>query len=150
MEKNGERIKKKIFRLTGKLDKRTLAIWAADCAEHILPYFEKKYPRDKRPRKAIEAARAWIRGETNVTPARKAAVAAHAAAREAKDETAKSVARSAGHAVATAHSARHALGVTYYTAKVLPEELGWQYRHLRGIYRKIHLPRKRIKPKKRL
>ena len=26
-----------------------LAIWAADCAEHVLPYFEERYPKDDRP-----------------------------------------------------------------------------------------------------
>jgi len=45
---------------------RSLALWAADCAERVLPYFEEKYPRDDRPRKAIEAARAWARGEIRV------------------------------------------------------------------------------------
>jgi hypothetical protein len=40
-----------------------LAIWATDCAERVLPHFEKKYPKDNRPRKAIEAGRAWAHGE---------------------------------------------------------------------------------------
>jgi len=38
-------------------DRESLALWAADCAEHVLPYFEEKYPEDARPRRAIEAAR---------------------------------------------------------------------------------------------
>jgi len=32
-------------------------LWAALCAEHVLPYFEKECPTDDRPRKAIEEAR---------------------------------------------------------------------------------------------
>ena len=32
-----------IFNLVLKTDKKTLAKWAADCAERTLPYFEKKY-----------------------------------------------------------------------------------------------------------
>jgi len=35
---------------------------AADLAEHVLPLFEQRRPKDKRPRKAIEAARAYARG----------------------------------------------------------------------------------------
>ena len=34
-------------------DHRALALWAADCAERVLPYFEELYPGDDRPRKAI-------------------------------------------------------------------------------------------------
>jgi hypothetical protein len=55
-------------------DHRSLAVWAADCAERVLSYFEGKHPKDDRPRKAIEAARAWTRGEIRVGPARVAAV----------------------------------------------------------------------------
>src|SRR4051794_11774393 len=40
-----------------------LALWAADCAEHVLPHFETVAPGDLRPRAAIGAARAWARGE---------------------------------------------------------------------------------------
>jgi hypothetical protein len=57
-------------------DHASLALWAADCAEHVLPYFEEKYPKDARPRRAIEAARSWARGEIRVGEARTAAVAA--------------------------------------------------------------------------
>jgi hypothetical protein len=60
-------------------DHESLALWAADCAEHVLPRFEEQYPEDERPRKAIEAARAWARGEIRVGEARAASVAAHAA-----------------------------------------------------------------------
>jgi hypothetical protein len=54
-----------ISKHAGRLDERDhklLALWAADCAEHVLLYFEKMCPEDDRPRKAIEAARAWARG----------------------------------------------------------------------------------------
>ena len=54
---------------------RLLASWAADCAEHVLPLFERKHPQDDRPRKAIEAARAYARGEMRVGAARQASLA---------------------------------------------------------------------------
>jgi hypothetical protein len=38
-------------------------LFAADCAAHVLPIFEKVYPSDKRPRNWIEAARACARGQ---------------------------------------------------------------------------------------
>jgi hypothetical protein len=106
---------------SNKKNQKKLALWAADCAEEILPYFEKKYPKDNRPRKAIEAARIWVRGEIRVGEARKAALNSHAAARKARDDSnlaACFAARAAGHAAATTHVPRHAYGVTYYAEKL--------------------------------
>jgi len=108
----------------GRLDPdrhRLLAVWAADCAEHVLPLFTMRNPRDDRPRKAIEAARAWSRGEITVGEARAAAIASHAAARDVADGAARAVARAAGHAAATAHMGDHAKGAAYYAVKAARE-----------------------------
>jgi len=103
----------------GPLSKREhqlLARWAADCAEHV---FSKhwKYTKDPRPLDAVRQARAWADGKISVGDARKAAVAAHAAARESIDAAATAIARSAGHAVATAHAADHSMGAAWYALK---------------------------------
>ncbi|NYZ74875.1 hypothetical protein H0O03_01255 [Candidatus Micrarchaeota archaeon] len=129
--KPGARAKKKL----STQDRRVLARWAADCAEHVLLYFEKEYPTDDRPRKAIEAARAWARGRTTVGEARKASVAAHAAARRAKDVAARAAARAAGQAVATAHMAGHAPHAANYAAAAagaagIAKEREWQNQRL--------------------
>jgi hypothetical protein len=110
-------------------DRRSQALSAADSAERVLPCFEEAFPNDDRPRQAIEAARAWARGEIRVGEARAAALAAHAAAREAiagpangctvARRAASAAARAAGHAAATAHVITHARGVTFYVDKVL-------------------------------
>jgi hypothetical protein len=106
-------------------DHHLLAIWAADCAQHVLPLFEQARPGDDRPRRAIELARTWARGEITMTQARTAAFAAHAAAREAFG-AAKETARAAGHAVAVAHMADHELGAAAYAIRAAraatPEE----------------------------
>ena len=98
---------------------RLLARWAADCAEHVLPLFAHRRPDDDRPRLAIEAARAWSRGEITVGEARAAAVGAHAAARDASEDVACAVARACGHAVATAHMGDHALGAAAYAVRAV-------------------------------
>lgn len=111
-----------VVRRGGLLDlprHRLLASWAADCAEHVLGLFTARYPEDDRPRRAIETARAWSRGEATVSQAREAALAAHAAARSAADPVAREVARAAGHAVATAHMADHELGAAAYAIKAV-------------------------------
>src|ERR687898_907557 len=59
-----------------------LALWAADCAQHVLHLFEEIQPNDDRPRRAIELARAWTRGEVTMTQARTSAGHANAAARD--------------------------------------------------------------------
>jgi hypothetical protein len=134
-------------------DQRLLALWAADCAEQVLPYFEENYPEDDRPRKAIEAGRAWARGEIACGKARATAVAAHAAARAADEGPARAAARAAGHAAATAHMAGHARHAAAYaikavTAAALPAsaetaaatERDWQRRRLPGYLRGRNSP----------
>ena len=106
----------------GPLDLRRhqlLAVWAADCAEHVLPLFDECYPQDHRPRRAIDTARAWARGEVSVGEARAAAVAAHAAARDAANEAARAAARAAGQAVGTAHMADHAPHAAAYAIQAV-------------------------------
>ena len=93
-----------------------LAIWAAECAEHVLPLFEAVQPLDPRPRRAVEQARAWIRGEITMTQARTAAGHANAAARELS-EPARHTAYAAGQAAAVAHVAAHELGAAAYAIK---------------------------------
>ena len=63
-------------------DHHLLALWAATCAEHVLPLFEAVRPSDPRPRQAIELARAWVRGEVTMTRSRQAAGHANGAARD--------------------------------------------------------------------
>ena len=105
-------------------DHRSLVLWAADCAEQVLPRFEQNSPKDDRPRKAVAAARAWLRGEITVREARIAAFAAHAAARAAENAAARAAARAAGHAAATAHVAGHARHAAAYAlaAATLPSD----------------------------
>src|SRR5947199_392703 len=47
-------------------DRRTVAAWAADCAERVLWVFEAEAPEDSRPRDAIVRTRAFARGELDV------------------------------------------------------------------------------------
>jgi len=44
-----------------------LHTFALDCAAYALPIFEKEWPRDKRPRKAIAVTRDWLQGKRNYT-----------------------------------------------------------------------------------
>jgi hypothetical protein len=97
-------------------DHHLLAIWAADCAEHVLHLFEGSRPGDDRPRRAIELARAWARGEVTMTQARTAAGHANAAARDLSGAP-RHAAFAAAQAAAVAHVAAHELGAAAYAIK---------------------------------
>jgi len=102
-------------------DQTTMAVWAAECAERVLPLFEAAHPGDGRPHRAIEACRAWVEtGVFRMVDIRGASLAAHAAARDAKEgSAARFAARAAGQAVATAHVPQHAYGAAYYALKAV-------------------------------
>lgn len=106
----------------GPLDReshRLLAMWAADCAEHVLPLFQAERRKDDRVWRAILTTRAWAVGEATVGAARAASVAAHAAARAVGHPAAEAAARAAGHAVGTAHMADHALTAAGYAVRAV-------------------------------
>jgi len=97
-------------------DHHLLALWAADCAEHVLHYFEEARPEDDRPRRAIELGRAWARGEVSWWGARTAAGHANGAARDLRG-AARNAAYAAGQAAAVGHVAAHELGAAAYAIK---------------------------------
>jgi len=96
---------------------RQLIKWACDCAENVLPLFGEEI--DERLKNALNVAKEWEKGNASVGDARKASVASHAAARESSNPSAIAVARSVGHAVATAHMADHSLGAAWYALKAV-------------------------------
>jgi hypothetical protein len=142
---------KRIVELVKRTDQRILAHWAIDCAERVLPYFEEKYPEDHRPRNAIKTLEKWIEtGVFNMAVIRKASLDSHAAAREVgEDIAARSAARAAGQAVATAHVPTHAIGSAVYALQAIHRatdsfdvdaavtaERDWQYHHLLDLRKK--------------
>ena len=97
-------------------DHHRLALWAADCAEHVLHFFEYVRPGDDRPRRAIESARAWARGKIRMSQSRAAGGHAMTAARELSG-AARNAAYAAGQAGCVAHVAAHELGAAAYAIK---------------------------------
>lgn len=99
-------------------DHHLLALWAADCAEHVLHLFEAVQPADPRPRRAIEMARAWTRGEVRMMEARASGGAANSAARPLTG-AARFAAYAAGQSALVAHVAAHELGAAAYAIKAV-------------------------------
>jgi uncharacterized protein YdhG (YjbR/CyaY superfamily) len=143
-----------IAELVRDTDHKIVAVWAADCAERVLPCFEEKYPDDTRPRTAIEACREWARtGVFRMADVRRTSLDAHAAARDVNDDpAARSAARAAGQAMATAHVPTHAIAAALYAATAVRDaadpadaeqattrERAWQYHHLLEL-KENHFP----------
>jgi hypothetical protein len=120
-----------------------LALWAAACAEHVLHLFESARPADPRPRRAIEAARAWVRGEILMSQARATAGHANAAARDLRG-AARYAAYAAAQAAAVAHVAAHELGAAAYAIKAAraaaPEGAGERAGRLECRWQRDQLP----------
>lgn len=138
-------------------DHHLLALWAADCAQHVLPLFEAVQPHDDRPRRAIALARAWTRAEVTMTQARMAAGYANAAARELSG-AARYAAYAAAQAAAVAHVAAHQLGAAAYAIKAVRaaappgeseaagrRECGWQREQLPAAIRALVLDDQRLR-----
>ena len=87
-------------------------IFACDCAEHVLHIYEKAYPNDNRPRKAITAARLYTEGKATTEERAAAGDAAWAAASAAAWDTARAAAGDA--------------------------EKGWQTQHFRELLKEVN------------
>ena len=124
-------------------DHHLLALWAAACAEHVLPLFEAARPSDPRPRFAIEQARAWVRGEISMSGARAAGGHAMAAGRDLSG-AARNAAYAAGQAAVVAHVAAHELGAAAYAIKAAlaaaPEGEGERARRRECRWQRDQLP----------
>ncbi|HEU4868486.1 MAG TPA: hypothetical protein VFV09_12260 [Actinomycetota bacterium] len=138
-------------------DHRLLALWAAACAEHVLHLFESAQPSDKRPRQAIDRARAWVRGEISMSEARAAGGHANAAARDLGGAS-REAAFAAGQAAVVAHVAAHELGAAAYAIKAARSaaaegeeedaarlECRWQRKQLPEAIRELVLDDQRLR-----
>lgn len=141
-------------------DHHLLALWAADCSEHVLHFFEEANPNDERPRQAIAAARAWARGELKMTQARQYAFAALKSAREVTG-AAKQAAYAAVQAAGVAHMADHELGAAAYAIRAVrasaaeadrdeagKQECLWQREQLPSEIRELVLDDQRLRNQK--
>jgi len=96
---------------------RQLIRWAGECSEHILSLIDENI--DQRLIHGLYVAKEWEKEKATVGEARNASVSAHALARESSNPIIIAVARSIGHAVATAHMADHSLGAALYALKAV-------------------------------
>lgn len=118
-------------------DRRVVSAWAADCAAHVLGYFEADMPGDDRPRQPIERARAYARGESTTAEEIRRRFQGGVPGEQIASPAAGAAARAAGQAAAVAHMGAHALGAAAYAVEAvasgapdrpgaIAEEVKWQ------------------------
>src|SRR6476620_1577899 len=117
-------------------DRRVVAAWAADCAEHVLALFHAEAPDDDRPQALIARTRAFARGEVGTAEGIRQRFAGGVGTTDVRAPAAAAAARAAGQAVAVCHMGAHALGAAAYAVKAaglahpdrpeaLEEEIRW-------------------------
>ena len=122
-------------------DRRVVAAWAADCAEHVLVLFHAEAPDDVRPDALIARTRAFARGELRTADEIRRRFDGGVGAGDVCGPTALAAARAAGQAVAVCHQGAHALGAAAYAAHAagladpsrpgaVEEEIRWQLEHI--------------------
>ncbi len=92
-------------------------LFACDCARRVLSLFEKKHPKDNRPRQAIETAERFARGDATKKELAAAAWAAGAAARAAAWAARDAARADAWAAGAAAWAAAWAAGAAAWAAR---------------------------------
>jgi immunity protein 5 of polymorphic toxin system len=130
-------------------DRRLVAAWAADCAEHVLGLFQAEAPDDPRPAELIARARAFARGELDTAQEIRRRFSGGVGAGEVRGAAAAAAARSAGQAAAVCHMGAHALGAAAHAVKAVAladldraedvdAEIRWQLDHMSaGVHRAL-------------
>ncbi len=103
----------RIIEPVGTLTRQIAVQWAAECAKRVLRHYEDRYPNDKRPREAVNAALEWAKD-----PSEKNAYAAAAYA--------SANAAYAAHAAYAAYAAHAANANAYAYANARSKERTWQ------------------------
>jgi hypothetical protein len=114
---------------------RQLILWACMCVENTFHLLTQTI--DNRLTNAIKVAREWTKDNSSVGDARNASFDAIAVANELTNSIEIAIARSVGHAVATAHMADHSLRAAEYalkaiklSGKLVDVERNWQVNNL--------------------
>ncbi len=93
---------------------RVMALWAFAFAAESIAKLEEKYPEEKRPREALEAAKDWASGKIKMRLAQRKILDCHAFAKEIESKEDIAVCHSIGQACAVVHTAAHAIGYPIY------------------------------------
>ena len=110
--------------LFGEQDHRVMVLWAFDFAAETVEKLKEKYPDEKRPQKALEAARDWAAGKIKMRPVQQKILSCHAFAKEIDCKEDIAMCHAVGQACAVVHTAGHAIGYPIYDLTAIIYEHG--------------------------
>lgn len=103
---------------------RTLALWAFDFAAESITVLEGKYPNEKRPQEALEAAQDWAAGKIKMRLAQRKILDCHAFAKEIECKEDIAMCHAIGQACGVVHATGHAIGYPIYDLTSIIYRLG--------------------------
>jgi stage V sporulation protein SpoVS len=118
-------------------ERRTLARWAAACAERVVDLYEPTSPGDLRVRDALDRTYAFADGRSTAAEEIRLRMVAVKAAGDATTVAGAAAARAVAQASGVAHMGAHALGAAAYAVKAVAlarpydaaatdDEIAWQ------------------------
>lgn len=105
-------------------DHRALALWAFDLAEESIATLAKKYPCERRPQEALEAAQDWAAGTIKMRLAQRKILDCHAYAKELTCKEDIAICHAIGQACSVVHTPGHAIGYPIYDLTSIVLRLG--------------------------
>lgn len=105
-------------------NRRALVLWALELAEETVQQLEVRYPEDRRPREAVEAARDWAAGDIKMPIAQRKILCCHAMAKDLTDPADIARCHAVGQACSVVHTEGHVLGYPIYELTVIVLENG--------------------------
>lgn len=94
--------------------KRSIVLWALECAEDACSRFEQLAANQRIPRDTVSLCRLWARGEVTMSTARPAILACHALAKDGRDAESIALVHAVAQACSTVHAKAHARAFPLY------------------------------------
>ena len=106
---------------------RVAVLWGLELARGSVEELEERYPAERRPREAWEAAWDWASGKIKMRLAQRKILDCHALAKELDSPADRALCHAVGQACAIIHTAGHALGYPIYDLTALVNRLGLEH-----------------------
>lgn len=103
---------------------QALVLWALELAQGAVETLEEKYPREARPRAALEATRLWASGAVKMPIAKREILRCHAFAKEISAPEDIALCHGVGQACGVVHAKGHAMGFPIYELTAMVYQLG--------------------------
>ena len=102
-----------------KQSRLTLVRWVFDAMTTTLEMLHTRWPEETRPQKAFSRCWDWAKGNLRMPEAKRAILAAHAAAKDTQDPVCAALCHAIGQGCSTVHTGRHAPGLPFYELTAL-------------------------------